>query len=113
MPTATVAKAMALTCAEPQERSTPRTGRAMAQAIGISPPVQCTWAAHRPQAPRMRTSERSNDPAFARKVEDIVGPAMEPPVAHRGAAPSARNRESWGSAAPDPDCRSSPASAAS
>jgi hypothetical protein len=58
MPTSTVAKVMALTCAEPQEQSTHCADRAMAKAIGISPPVQRNRVAHRLQAHRMRTSSQ-------------------------------------------------------
>jgi hypothetical protein len=53
----------------------------MAHAIGISPrSVQRIWAACRLQPHRLRTFKRSNDPAFAEKVEDIVGLYMDPPM---------------------------------
>jgi transposase len=81
VPTATVAKVLALTCAEPQGEATHWTGRAMATAVGLSlPTIQRIWAAHRLQPHRIRTFKRSNDPAFAEKVEDIVGLYMHPPV---------------------------------
>jgi hypothetical protein len=41
---------------------------------------QRIWEAHRLQPHRLRTSKRSNDPAFAAKVEDIVGLYMHPPA---------------------------------
>src|SRR4051812_14704884 len=42
--------------------------------------VQRIWEAHRLQPHRTRTFKRSNDPAFAAKVEDIVGLYMNPPA---------------------------------
>jgi hypothetical protein len=81
VPTATVAKVLALTCSEPRGQATHWTGRAMAQASGISlRSVQRIWEAHRLQPHRLRTFKRSNDPAFAEKVKDIVGLYMDPPM---------------------------------
>ncbi len=40
--------------------------------------MQRIWATHRLQPHRIRTFKRSNDPAFAEKVEDIVGLYMDP-----------------------------------
>jgi transposase len=78
--TGMVAKVLALTCAEPPGTVTHWTGRAMAKAIGISlSAVQRIWQANRLQPHRLRTFKRSNDPAFASKVEDIVGLYMDPP----------------------------------
>lgn len=37
------------------------------------------WDAHRLQPHRLRTFKRSRDPAFAAKVEDVVGLYMAPP----------------------------------
>ena len=46
----------------------------MAKAVGISlRSVQRIWDACDVQPHRWRTFRRSNDPAFAKKVEDIVG----------------------------------------
>jgi transposase len=42
--------------------------------------VQRIWDAHHLQPHRLRTFKRSNDPAFAEKVEDIVGLYMDPPM---------------------------------
>ena len=51
------------------------------RAIGISlRSVQRIWDAHRLQPHRTRTFKRSNDPAFAEKVEDVVGLYMAPPA---------------------------------
>jgi transposase len=53
----------------------------MAGAVGISlRTVQRIWEAHRLQPHRIRTFKRSTDPAFAEKVEDIVGLYMQPPA---------------------------------
>jgi hypothetical protein len=53
----------------------------MAQASGISlRSVQRIWDAHRLQPHRLRSFKRSNDPAFAEKVEHIVGLYMDPPM---------------------------------
>ncbi len=78
--TAMVAKVLALTCSEPPGAVTHWTGRAMARVVGISlSAVQRIWQANRLQPHRLRTFKRSNDPAFASKVEDIVGLYMDPP----------------------------------
>ena len=112
VPTATVAQVLALTQGEPSGEATHWTGRAMAKAVGLSlRTVQRIWEAHRLQPHRIRTFKRSNDPAFAEKVEDAVGLYMHPrrtPWCCR----STRNRRSRRSIAPSPGCRSSPAGAA-
>jgi transposase len=78
--TAKVAEVLALTCSEPPGEVTHWTGRAVAEAAGISlRAVQRIWEAHRLQPHRLRTFKRSKDPAFAAKVEDIVGLYMSPP----------------------------------
>jgi transposase len=76
----TVQRVVALTCAEPPGEATQWTGRAMARAAGISlRSVQRIWQAHRLQPHRIRTFTCSNDPAFAAKLEDIVGLYVDPP----------------------------------
>lgn len=78
---ATVAGVLALTCAEPPGETTHWTGRAMAKTIGLSlRTIQRIWEKHRLQPHRLRTFKRSTDPAFAEKVEDIVGLYMHPPA---------------------------------
>ncbi|CAI9404785.1 IS630 family transposase ISAzba6 [Pleomorphomonas sp. T1.2MG-36] len=73
LPTPVVSRIVALTCSEPPGAVTHWTGRAMAKAFGISlRSIQRTWEIHRLQPHRPRTFKRSNDPAFAAKVEDIV-----------------------------------------
>jgi transposase len=80
LPAATVAKVLALTCSPPPGAVTHWTGRAMAKAVGISlRAVQRIWQANRLQPHRIRTFNRSNDPALAAKVEDLVGLYMDPP----------------------------------
>lgn len=75
-----VAELLALTCSEPPGERTHWTGRAAAAAVGMSVrSVQRIWSAHRLQPHRVRTFKRSNDLAFAEKVEDIVGLYMNPP----------------------------------
>ena len=79
-PTA-VAEVLALTCAEPPGETTHWTGRAMAKVVGLSlRTIQRIWEKHRLQPHRLRTFKRSTDPAFAAKVEDIVGLDMHPPA---------------------------------
>jgi transposase len=78
--TAKVAEVLALTCSEPPGEVTHWTGRAVAEAVGVSlRAVQRIWETHRLQPHRLRTFKRSKDPAFAAKVEDIVGLYMSPP----------------------------------
>src|ERR1700686_990609 len=78
---ATVAEVLALTCAEPPGETTHWTGRAMAKAVGLSlRTIQRIWEKHRLQPHPLRTFKRSSDPAFAEKVEDIVGRDMHPPA---------------------------------
>lgn len=80
LPVKTVARVLELTCSEPPGEATHWTGRALAKAVGISlRAVQRIWEANRLQPHRLRTFKRSKDPAFAAKVEDVVGLYMDPP----------------------------------
>ena len=75
----TIAKVLALPCSEPPGEATHWTGRMVAKAVGISlSAVQRLWDAHHLQPHRLRTFKKSKDPAFAAKVEDIVGLYMNP-----------------------------------
>lgn len=77
---AIVRRVVALTCAEPSGEATHWTGRAMAEATGLSlRTVQRIWAAHELQPHRLRTFKRSRDPEFLAKLEDIVGLYLAPP----------------------------------
>src|SRR5215468_6980946 len=70
----TTARVVALTCTEPPHEATHWTGRAMAEAIGISlSSVQRVWRGHHLQPHRLRTFKRSRDPRLAAKLADIVG----------------------------------------
>lgn len=76
-----VAQVVALTCSQPPGEVTHWTGRAMAKAPGLSlTTVRRIWKAQKQAPHRLRTFKRSRDPAFAKKVEDIVGLYMHPPV---------------------------------
>ena len=77
---APVRRVVALTCAEPPGETTCWTGRAMAEAVGVSlRSVQRIWAAHKLQPHRVRTFKRSRDPDFLAKLAAIVGLYMAPP----------------------------------
>ena len=59
--TATVAKILALTCSKPPGQVTHWTGRAMAEATGVSlRSAPRTWDAHHLQPHRLRTFKRSS-----------------------------------------------------
>ena len=76
----TVARVLKLPCTQAPGGATHWTGRAVARKVGISlRAVQRIGAAHRLQPHRIRPFKRSSDPAFAAKVEDIVGLYMNPP----------------------------------
>jgi hypothetical protein len=78
---AIVRRVVTLTCAEPPGEPTHWTGRAMAKTTGISlRSVQRIWAEHDLQPHRLRTFKRSNDPAFAEKLREIVGLYVDPPA---------------------------------
>ena len=73
-------RVVALTRAEPPGEVTHRTGRAMAEAAGVSlRSVQRIWAAHKLQPHHIRTFKRSRDPEFLAKLAAIVGLYMAPP----------------------------------
>ena len=77
----TVARIVALTCADPPAGMTHWTGRAMAKVAGVSlRSVQRIWEAHQLEPHRVRTFKRSNDPRFAEKLADIVGLYLDPPA---------------------------------
>jgi transposase len=79
-PEAVVQRVVAPTCEEPPGGATHWTGRAMAEATGLSlRTVQRIWAAHQLQPHRLRTFKRSRDPEFLAKLEDIVGLHIAPP----------------------------------
>jgi transposase len=80
IPAETVERVVALTCSRPPGESTHWTGRAMANAVGISlRSVQRIWQAHRLQPHRVRTFKRSRAPKFIEKLVDVVGLYLDPP----------------------------------
>ena len=81
IPADKVAHVVALTCGEPPPGTTYWTGRAMANATGMSlRSVQRIWAAHQLQPHRVRSFKRSRDPQFAEKMADIIGLYLDPPA---------------------------------
>src|SRR6201987_919901 len=79
--TQTTARGVALTCTTPPHQATHWTGRAMAEAVGISlRSVQRIWQAHQLQPHRIRTFKHSRDPSFAAKLVDVVGLYVDPPA---------------------------------
>jgi transposase len=81
LPPSIIARVLALPCGKPPKAATHWTGRMVADAVGVSlSAVQRIWKAHRLQPHRIRTFKKSNDLAFAAKVEDIVGLYMNPPA---------------------------------
>jgi hypothetical protein len=81
LPAATVERVIRLTQAPPPGEATHWTGRMMAATAGISlRAVQRIWAAHQLVPHRVRTFRLSKDPAFAAKVQDIVGLYIDPPA---------------------------------
>jgi len=77
---ATIERAVEMTLAEPPGQTTHWTGRAMAQAAGVSHrSVQRIWAAHGLKPQRVKTFKLSSDPKSAAKVQDVVGLYVDPP----------------------------------
>jgi transposase len=81
LPQAVVERVVELTLGGPPGAATHWTGRAMAQAAGISlRSVQRIWRAHGLQPHRIKTFKLSQDPEFAAKLQDIVGLYIDPPA---------------------------------
>ena len=103
-----VRRLAALTCAEPPGEVTHWTGRAMAEAVGVSlRSVQRVWAAHKLQPHRVRTFKRSRDPAFLAKLAAIVGLYMAPPRHAVVLSVDEKSQIQAPSTAPSRGCRSS------
>ncbi len=76
-----VERVVELTLGEPPGEATHWSGRAMAEAAGISlRSVQRIWAAHGLQPHRVKRFKLSKDPEFAAKLHDIVGLYVDPPA---------------------------------
>src|SRR5450631_342611 len=81
VPMATVAKVLALSCAEPPGETTHWTGRAMAAAVGLSlRTIQRIWRVHRLQPHRLRTFKRSKEGATTCRCHRIPALAGNPPT---------------------------------
>jgi transposase len=77
----TVKRVVDLTLAEPPGETTHWTGRAMAEATGISlRSVQRIWAAHGLSPHRVHTFKLSRDKRFVEKFTDVVGLYIDPPA---------------------------------
>ena len=75
-----VRKVVELTQTPPPGETTHWTGRAMAEATGLSlSTVQRIWRAHGLAPHRWRQFKLSRDPAFAEKLHDVVGLYVDPP----------------------------------
>lgn len=72
---------LSLPCSEPPGEATHWTSCLVAKAARVSlKAMQRLWATYKLPPHRLRTFKKSNDPAFAGKVEDIVGLYMNPPA---------------------------------
>jgi hypothetical protein len=73
-------RVVTLTTRQQPSNATHWSTRTMAAAVGISEAsVRRFWRAHGLKPHRMETFKISNDPAFAEKLEDIVGLYLNPP----------------------------------
>ena len=81
LPAEAVKRVVDLTLAAPPGEATHWTGRAMAEAAGVSlRSVQRIWAAHGLAPHRVRTFKLSTDPRFLEKFTDVVGLYVDPPA---------------------------------
>jgi transposase len=81
LPAETVKRVVDLTLAAPPGETTHWTGRAMAEATGVSlRSVQRIWAAHGLAPHRVQTFKLSKDPRFLEKFTDVVGLYVDPPA---------------------------------
>lgn len=77
-----VKEILALTTREKPEAATHWSTRTMAETVGVSHcAVHRIWKAHQLPPHRAKGFKVSNDPRFAEKVVDIVGPYVDPPRA--------------------------------
>jgi transposase len=76
----TVERIVQMTTQEKPRLATHWSTRTLATAVGVSPStVRRVWRAHGLKPHRLKTFKISNDPAFAEKLEDIVGLYLNPP----------------------------------
>jgi len=94
-----------LTLADPPGETTHWTGRAMADAAGVSlRSVQRVWMAHGLAPYRIRTFKLSKDKRFVEKLADVAGLYIDR-WRTRSCCRSMRNRKSRPSTAHSQDCR--------
>jgi transposase len=73
-------RVVTMTTRQRPSNATDWSTRTMAAAVGISEAsVRRIWRAHGLKPHRLETFKISNDPAFAEKLEDIVGLYLNPP----------------------------------
>jgi len=76
----TVERIVQMTTQEKPRMATHWSTRTLAAVVGVSPStVRRVWKAHGLKPHRLKTFKISNDPAFAEKLEDIVGLYLHPP----------------------------------
>ena len=81
LPTGTVQTVVDLALGPPPGETTQWTGRMLAKAAGVSlRSVQRILEAPQLAPHRIRTFRLSNDPKFAEKLKDVVGPYVDPPA---------------------------------
>ena len=81
VPPERVAEVVRLTLAPPPHEATHWTAQAMAKVVGLAiSTVQNIWKAHGLAPHRFRAFKLSTDPAFAEKLEAIVGLYVDPPA---------------------------------
>jgi transposase len=94
LPAEVVKRVVDLTLGEPPGETTHWTGRAMAEAAGVSlRSVQRIWTAHGLAPHRIHTFKLSKDKRFVEKFTDVVGLYVDPP-GMRSCFQSMRNRKS-------------------
>ena len=81
IPAERAAEVVRLTLASPPHAATHWTAQAMARRMGLAvSTVQKIWKTHGLAPHRFRAFKLSNDPAFAEKLEAIVGLYVDPPA---------------------------------
>lgn len=76
-----IAEVIRLTHSDPSHEATHWTLRAMAATVGLAAStVREIWKAHGLSPHRWRRFKLSNDPAFAEKLQDVVGLYVAPPA---------------------------------
>ena len=76
-----VAEVIRLTQEPPPHEATHWTIRAMGKAVGLAAStVRSIWKAHGLSPHRWRQFKLSNDPAFAKKLKDVVALYVSPPA---------------------------------